>query len=212
MFIGPRVARHSVGNRYHRPRLAGGALVIDNFNAPDGTFIQDHQPMLGGLWRLRTPGVGPPVADQIVIQSNALTFLAGGQGCVQDVLVSDCAVRVMYTPGAASRDGIFMRAPSDGNGISFRLRVPEDTIDLVVWTGGTISATLDTAAMNLFGGRRYVLEMVTRGQDIECYMDNTLVLQGTTAAHETATDHGLTSYGTDYNESFDSFLITDRKS
>jgi hypothetical protein len=178
--------------------------AVDTFTGADNTQLVNHVPDMGSTWIATSPDGTAGAATNHVIQNNEAQILDDAKAAVMDLGVADVWIEVEFTVGSASKAGILFRNSADGNGLSFRVRPADNLMELIQWPLVAISTSVP---INWSQGDVKRLAVLAVGDSIKCYVNGVEVIDETTTTYQTNTRHGITSYGSSNDETYDDFTV-----
>jgi hypothetical protein len=187
--------------------------ALDTFTDDDNTQLVDHVPDMGSAWIATAPDAVTPSPTHHIIENNQLRITFDAAAAVMDLGVADIDIRCDVTLptvdlATASRFGLFFRSAGNGNGLSFRGRVTADdevTYDLISW--GPLTSIDAGGTTTWTAGQTMTLRVLAVGTSITCLINDMMVIEATSSTNQTATRHGVTSYGSSNIETFDNFSV-----
>lgn len=186
-------------------------LVQDTFTDTNGVDLTSHTPdvdSVGTGWAYFTlvTAVG---ANEIEIQGNALQISTSNKGAVIDIGVTDYVMQFDWTLAATGDNRIWcpIRWQDEDNHLTLNAREPEGDIGIGIWQSGGFDGIVARESFTFTDGNTYTIRAEVSGNNFEIYVDDNLIVSGTSALFNAGTHVGLGTATRTANQVFDNFLV-----
>lgn len=171
-------------------------VIWDTFTDVNGTLMTAHMPDVDKEavgWQ-NTGFCGLTAPNEVQIQNNKAVLTTVTGGAVIEAGNSDVEMQVLWTAsnaGADNRMNFYFRYVDVDNILMLFFRPTTNEVMIRSLAPGCSVTVLSTAAFTTNPGQTYAIKIVAVGNQIDCWIDNVLIVSATTALYQSATKFGF---------------------